>query len=1144
MGVVIRYQEKRRLIYNNKFDTKPGSYLGNYLLLRLLGDGGFASVYLGEHRYLKRLAAIKVLRSMLAEQEKEPFLEEARLLAKLSHPHIVRVLEFDIAQRRTYIQNSTVIENIPFLVMDYIPGGNLRAIYPLGTRLSLHTIIPYIKQTAEALFYAHTQGIIHRDIKPENLLLVEQQQIMLTDFGLALFAPQPGLMSFKSMVGTIPYSAPEQLQGKPTFASDQYSLGIIAYEWLCGHPPFMGTNVEMMMQHISSSPPLLQDANAFISQQVQNVILKALAKKPTQRFETILDFALALEEASQEKHSLSVNPSLPTVHPPHHVNAAPMFYYLSQDPASARVDEDVVSPLQQQGIPVAPSPAQRNRQRMLQRVRAMWIDGVLEPTLYGCSLITPELSEKQDAVATFWPSAEYQLKKTTSKPVRPLSIIEAYDEARGDLLILGEAGSGKTTLLLQLARHLLTRAAHNDSSPIPVIFLLSSWTAKQLPIEQWLIEELNDKYQVPRLLAEQWLASETLLPLLDGLDEVSPQVRSSCIMAINTYKQEHGFNPLVVCSRLTEYLLFPPRVLLQRAIVVQPLTQQQVDTFFEKAGANLAAISQILRGDLRLYGLITTPLMLNIITLAYQNKSSADLLLSSSVQRYQSILATYVEQMLQRHPLQSEPRQLIKHLISLAKNMLQQGNSFFYIEHLQPTWIPKSSWREVYRWLAVLLPGIVIGALTGLLLTVFLNQGDLTFLPQDMVYGMMMGCLLSNKQPGVLSANLVPSSPRHSSPVKKVSLQIALFVSLTTLVWIGSHQGWTDGLISGLLLGILSVPIQKLLQRPNHSPRPLPDPKHNHPNLLKKLFPLEHIKNSLPISLACGLTNAVALLLNPDAPRNTLAFFLNIGLLDSLRNILLATLLGLLLKNNTGLIYCADIVSWSWKRFFSAFKLMDVSFNLLVGLIIGIIFQSKQLVQHNLSGIIGSAVLITISIRLITAIFQGISSNKLSDHHRRVPNEGMKRSFFHGNVSFTLGLVIFAGFAIITSLLSSTSVPAALANQSSLQSSLSRGLMNALLFGPGGGLLLALSLGWLASWQHTVLRLILCITNVLPLKLSPFLSDATNSMLLRRVDGGYIFMHRTLLEYFASPGDTLSPTIQPSQSSLDAEPLVRTLDKS
>jgi eukaryotic-like serine/threonine-protein kinase len=177
--------------------------LGNYRLIRLLGHGGFASVYLGEHLYLKRPAAIKVLRTILKDKEKERFLEEARLLANLSHPHIVRVLEFAVAQKHSVVQNRIVKENIPFLVMDYAPGGNLRHSYPEGSTLTPKQVINYIKQLAGALQYAHDQNIIHRDIKPENFLLNEQREVMLSDFGLALFAPFPDQLSLQGMAGTV-----------------------------------------------------------------------------------------------------------------------------------------------------------------------------------------------------------------------------------------------------------------------------------------------------------------------------------------------------------------------------------------------------------------------------------------------------------------------------------------------------------------------------------------------------------------------------------------------------------------------------------------------------------------------------------------------------------------------------------------------------------------------------------------------------------------------------------------------------------------------------------------------------------------------------------------------------------------------------
>ncbi len=275
-----------------------GRQIGNYRLLRMLGQGGFACVFLGEHLYLKRLAAIKVLRMALNNQDKERFLSEARLLATLTHPHIVHVLDFGVAQRVETIGNEQFVEYIPYLVMDFASDNNLRVSHPAGSCLSIKTVVDYVKQIADALQYAHNKGIIHCDVKPENLLLDEQQTVMLSDFGLALFAPRPELLSTREMHGTLPYAAPEQLRGKPCFASDQYSLGVIAYEWLCGRRPFVGDDVTVILQHISSAPPSLRSQNPGISSAVEEVVLKALAKDPGQRHASVQAFARALEFAS------------------------------------------------------------------------------------------------------------------------------------------------------------------------------------------------------------------------------------------------------------------------------------------------------------------------------------------------------------------------------------------------------------------------------------------------------------------------------------------------------------------------------------------------------------------------------------------------------------------------------------------------------------------------------------------------------------------------------------------------------------------------------------------------------------------------------------------------------------------------------
>ncbi len=264
---------------------RTGQQLGNYRLVRLLGKGGFAEVYLGEHRYLKSFAALKVLRTSLKGQEVDKFLSEAQTLVRLRHPHIVRVLEYAIDR------------GTPVLIMDYAPGGTLRKRHPKGSYLSLATTVAYVKQIADALQYAHNHHLIHRDVKPENMLIGPEQQVLLSDFGIALLSSTTELLDNQGMAGTIPYSAPEQLQGKPTFASDQYSLGVVVYEWLCGKRPFEGNRWDIIDQHLSVTPPPLRATFPELPAEVEAVVMRTLAKDPQERFVSVQAFARALERA-------------------------------------------------------------------------------------------------------------------------------------------------------------------------------------------------------------------------------------------------------------------------------------------------------------------------------------------------------------------------------------------------------------------------------------------------------------------------------------------------------------------------------------------------------------------------------------------------------------------------------------------------------------------------------------------------------------------------------------------------------------------------------------------------------------------------------------------------------------------------------
>jgi len=279
--------------------NRVGQQLGNYRLVRLLGDGAFAEVYLGEHALLGTQAAIKVLNALLTSQEAQKFQDEARMIARLKHPNIVRVLEFGMQGK------------IPYLVMDYAPNGTLHDRHVSGTPVPLNTVVGYIKQVADALQYAHNAKLIHRDVKPENLLVGERNEILLSDFGIAVAAHSTRTQVIQDKIGTLPYMAPEQIDGYPVPASDQYALGIIVYQWLTGELPFQGTDVEIITKHRHAPPPPLRAKVPSIPPMVEQAVLMALQKDPKKRFASIQAFAYALEQAYLQ----AIAPTLPVVTP-------------------------------------------------------------------------------------------------------------------------------------------------------------------------------------------------------------------------------------------------------------------------------------------------------------------------------------------------------------------------------------------------------------------------------------------------------------------------------------------------------------------------------------------------------------------------------------------------------------------------------------------------------------------------------------------------------------------------------------------------------------------------------------------------------------------------------------------------------------
>lgn len=275
-------------------DPLLGLNMGSYRLIRLLGSGGGATIYLGEHRLMPQTyAAIKIPKNHFSHQEILQFCNEASTLFSMVHPHIIRVLDFGVEG------------DVPFLVMDYAPNGTLRQRHPKGQRVPLERILPYVQPIASALQYAHDQRFIHRDIKPENLLVGRSGEILLTDFGIAIKAHRPISQSLQHPSGTPIYMAPEQWEGKACPASDQYALGIVVYEWLCGQLPFLGDRtVVFWYQHLHHPLPPLHTLLPEVQPAVEEVVQRALAKQPEDRFPSVQAFAEALEEASRPAPAL------------------------------------------------------------------------------------------------------------------------------------------------------------------------------------------------------------------------------------------------------------------------------------------------------------------------------------------------------------------------------------------------------------------------------------------------------------------------------------------------------------------------------------------------------------------------------------------------------------------------------------------------------------------------------------------------------------------------------------------------------------------------------------------------------------------------------------------------------------------------
>ena len=240
---------------------------------------------------------------------------------------------------------------------------------------------------------------------------------------------------------------------------------------------------------------------------------------------------------------------------------------------------------------------------------------------------------------------------------------------------------------------------------------------RRRPLADWLVDELTERYYVPRKLAQAWTDAEQVLPLLDGLDEVAPEHRAECVEAINTFRRQHGLVPLAVCCRAADYQALPARVELSGAVVIEPLSRAQVSTYLKQAGKPLAGVRTALRDDETLWELLDTPLMLSIVALAYRGRSAAEVRATGSLEeRRAHLFANYTERMFERRTKVTEytREQTIRWLAWLARSLMHNNLSVFYVEWMQPDWLPSRAQRWIVAMMPIMFSGLVGGLVVGL----------------------------------------------------------------------------------------------------------------------------------------------------------------------------------------------------------------------------------------------------------------------------------------------------------------------------------------------------------------------------------------------------------------------------------------------
>jgi Cdc6-like AAA superfamily ATPase len=670
----------------------------------------------------------------------------------------------------------------------------------------------------------------------------------------------------------------------------------------------------------------------------------------------------------------------------------------------------------------------RNRKALLNNVRTAWVEGVLEKSLHEQIPIVLGLENRPNAVASPWNLDLINPDQSCQPLSAGTPVIDVFDKLGegGTLLILGEPGSGKTITLLQLARDLIARAEEEIDRRIPVVLNLSSWAAEKQTIAKWIVEELNSKYQVNRKIGQQWVEKQELLLLLDGLDEIRDlEKRNACVTALNAFQQEQAAE-IVVCCRIKDYEELGNQLTLRSALVVQPLTTNQIQTYLNQLQSDVTALKIMLTQDATLQELAQSPLLLSIMVLTYQGIEVTDISVGAiASDRKKYLFDNYINRIFQGSRLQSyrpnirtkEKQYYSKQnttlwLVWMAKQMVRYSQTVFLIETMQ-----------------------------------FNQPDELSFEQAYDIYHRIV----------------IESEKRELNWIKKIVEKI-FGISDYYISWIMFIRRWKriiKGYISVVFFVIISLFIYKVV--------------------IYLFDPIGWLFWIAIFTIANIAGTARAIIFDEKIePVEKIKLHTNWKIIE-LREFLKDEKVRMMLNFKSYII-----VTIVWNLFLLGAQFIRGEFKFAI-----IYFVWSFILTPNV--ILVEYISKCLECRLMPVQVDMTLS----------PNQGIKKS--------AINFMIFGIPAVILMSI----IYLYFQKTEGISEVISSNPVLAYLIGLAISIGLVFDYGGKACLQHFVLRLFLCITGSIPWNYAKFLDWASDKLFLQKVGGGYIFIHRSLMEHFA-----------------------------